>query len=73
MLLFLDYLYVLNRLFERPIDSIGQSRLLDKILSIWAKPICSTKIRVNGNEAYLLDELSRIGPRTTPLLTNYTP
>ena len=38
----------------RRIDLMGRARLLDKISSIWARPICLTKNRVNGNEALLL-------------------
>ena len=55
------FAYVLNRLLERPIDSMGRARLLDKKSSKWAGPIYSTKNRVNGNEAHLLDE--RLGFR----------
>ena len=55
-------LYVLNRLLERPIDSMGRARLLDKISSVWAKPIRLTKNRVNGNQAHLLDKLLTFGP-----------
>ena len=52
-------IYVLNRLLERPIDSMGRARLLDKILSVWARPICSTINRVN---AHLLNKLLKFGP-----------
>ena len=37
------------------------NRLLDKISSIWARPICLTKNQVNGNEAHLLDKLLGFG------------
>ena len=41
--------------------SMGRASLLDKISNIWARPICSTKDGVNGNEAHLLDKLLRFG------------
>ena len=41
-------IYVLNRLLERPIDSMNRARLLDKISNIWAGPIRSMNCRVNG-------------------------
>ncbi len=45
------------KLLKRPIDSIGCVRILDKILSIWVKPICLTKDWINKNEVYLLDKI----------------
>ena len=41
---------------------MGRASLLDKKLSQWAGPIYSTKNRVNGNEAHLLDERLGFGP-----------
>ena len=55
-------IYVLNRLLERAIDSMGRARLLEKTSSKGAGPIYSTKNRVNGNEAHLLDERLGFGP-----------
>ena len=43
---------------------MGRVRLLDKISSIWARPVSSTRNRVNGNDAHLLDKLLRFGPKT---------
>ena len=44
------------KLLKRPIDSMGRARILDKILSIWVGPICSTKDWVNENNVHLLDK-----------------
>ena len=40
---------------------MGRARLLDKISSVWVRPICLIKNRVNENEAHLL-KLLRFGP-----------
>lgn len=36
---------------------MGQARLLDKMSSIWARPICLIRNQVNGNGAHLLDKI----------------
>ena len=44
------YVHVQDRLLERPIDSMGRARLLDKKSSIWARSVCSMNCRVNGTD-----------------------
>ena len=41
---------------------MGRAHLHDKISSKWARPICSKKNRVYGNETHLLDKLLEFGP-----------
>ena len=43
---------VLNRLLERPIDSMCRARLLNNLSSIWAGPVCSMNCRVKSEGVY---------------------